>query len=425
VNSAQPNLGTWSSDETQECPYPFFEKLLEEAPVYRDPVTGMYIVTRYADISYVVEHPEIFSNRVPIAIQKKSPASAEMARRYAERGFPELFILSFDDPPQHDLHRALVGKVFTPSYIRQIEPYLVDLSNDMIDAFIADGAVDLKSEFAVKLPMSVIADQLGVDRADYADFAVWSSAWNARHDPRCTPERELELTDLIIEMQNYLHVRAQRYLAKPADNMLSRLAHSEIDGRRLSMGELINIAQLILVAGNETTTTAIGSAMYLLLKDPDLKRRLMADEKLLPNFIEESLRIESPVPHLPRITTQDTSLGGVNIPKDAIILVMWSAGNYDPSQWDRPKCVDMNRKGVRNHLTFGRGIHHCVGNLLARAELRTAIQLLLRRLEDLRLDDSYPAPRYAPHFQVHALDHLRVKFKPGKRLREATEPPRH
>jgi cytochrome P450 len=411
------SLGSWSSPEVQSCPFPFLSRLQEEAPVYLDPGTGFYMVTRYKDIGYAADHPEIFSSRAPVVVNKRSPVADEMRRRYEERGFPELFILSFDDPPTHRLHRSLVDRVFTPAYIRGLEPYLIDLTNELIDAFVEKGSVNLHREFSVKLPMSVIADQLGVDRADYEDFRVWSEAWNERHDPNCTPERELLLTDRIIDMQNYLHVRARRYLETPADNLLSRLAHAEVDGQRLTMTELMNIAQLLLVAGNETTTTALSTAMYLLLKNPEIKQSILSDVSLVSNFIEESLRRHAPVPHLYRITTQDTTLGGVNIPKGAIVQLFWMGGNYDKEQFEKPECLNVARKGVRNHMSFGRGIHFCVGNPLARGEMRIAIPLLLERLEDLRLSDVHPEPKFAPHFQIHCLDHLQVQFSPGKKLR--------
>jgi cytochrome P450 family 142 subfamily A polypeptide 1 len=410
------NLGTWSSPDVQRCPYQFLTRLQTEAPVYKDPVTGYYMVTRYKDIMEAANNPTVFSNRAPIAVNKASPAADEMKRRFAERGFPELFILSFDDPPTHEHHRALVNKVFSPSYIKSIEPYLTDLSNELIDKFVEKGEIDLHKEFCVKLPMSVIADQLGVAREDFEDFKIWSEAWNARHDPAISTEMELHYTDLIIDMQNYLHVRAKHYLEHPAENLLSRLVHAEVDGRRLEMNEVICIAQLLLVAGNETTTTALSSALYLMLRDPAIKQRLLGDRTLIPKFIEESLRNQAPVPHLWRITTEDTTLGGTDIPKGSIVNLFWMAGNYDHEQWDDPEAVDMDRKGMRNHLSFGIGIHHCVGNQLARGEMRIGIGLILDRLKDIRLSSKHPEPRYAAHFQVHCLEDLHVEFTPGKRL---------
>lgn len=410
------DLGSYATGEVQRCPFPFLSRLLEEAPVYRDPGTGMYIVSRYDDINYVNSNPQIFSSRTPIMINRKTAVSDEVQRRYAERGWPEEFVLAFADPPEHSLHRGLVDKVFTPSYVKKLEPTALAIVDDLIDGFVEEGSTELSSGFAVHLPMYIISDQLGVAREDYEQFKLWSTAWIDRNDPNCPPERELMLTDRMIDMQNYLATRAREYETSPSDNMLSRLVHAEIDGQRLTMGQLLMIAQLILVAGNETTTTGITTATYMILKDPALRNRVLADPSLVPAVVEEMLRSHAPVPHQYRFTTQDTEVAGIPIPKDSIVQVSYLAGNYDKAKWECPERIDIDRKGVRNHLAFGRGIHFCVGNQLARMEMRVAIARLLERLKDLRLSDSHPEPQFMEHFQIHALESLHVSFTPGSRL---------
>lgn len=408
-------LGSYASPEVQRCPFGFLKTLREDAPVYRDPGTGMYIVSRYADINYVNSNPEIFSSRTPIMINRQTSVSEEVKRRYLERGYPEEHVLAFADPPEHTLHRALVDKVFSPSYVKRLEPYVLEVIDGLIDSFVEIGTSDLASGFAVHLPMYVIADQLGVAREDYERFKIWSTAWIDRNDPNCPPDRELELTDRLIDMQVYLAERARVYEGEPAGNLLSRLVHAEVDGRRLTMGEMLMIAQLILVAGNETTTTGITTAMYMLIQDPDLMARVRADHTRIPLLIEEMLRVHAPVPHQYRFTTRDHELQGVRIPAGSIVQVSYLAGNYDAAQWDRPDEIDIERTGVRNHLAFGRGIHFCVGNQLARMEMRLAVSRLLERLPDLRLSPSLPAPRFMEHFQIHGLDSLNVAFTPGPR----------
>lgn len=409
------DLGSYASPEVQRCPFPFLNRLLEEAPVYRDPGTGMYIVSRYDDINYVNSNPAIFSSRTPIMINRQTSVSEEVARRYRERGWPEEHVLAFADPPEHSLHRALVDKVFTVSYVKRLEPYALKIVDDLIDGFIESGETDLSSGFAVHLPMYIISDQLGVAREDYEQFKVWSTAWIDRNDPNCPPDRELMLTDRMIDMQVYLAARAREYESNPGDNMLSRLVYADVDGQRLTMGQLLMIAQLILVAGNETTTTGITSAMYMILSDPALKARVLADPGVIPAVIEEMLRAHAPVPHQYRWTTRDTELDGVAIPKDTVVQVSYLAGNYDKAKWECPEKIDIDRKGVRNHLAFGRGIHFCVGNQLARMEMRVAIARLLERLKDLRISENHPTPSFIEHFQIHALGSLNVSFAPGSR----------
>lgn len=414
--TVEAGLGSYSDPEVQRCPFPFLTRLLEEAPVYRDPGTGMFIVSRYDDINYVNSHPEIFSSRTPIMINRETSVSEEVRRRYAERGWPEEHVLAFADPPEHGLHRALVDKVFTPSYVKKLEPVALAIVDGLIDGFIEAGETDLSSGFAVHLPMYIISDQLGVAREDYEQFKLWSTAWVDRNDPNCPPDRELMLTDRMIDMQNYLAARAREYEADPQDNMLSRLVHAEVEGERLTMGQLLMVAQLILVAGNETTTTGITTATYMILRDQALRDRVLADPSLIPVVVEEMLRAHAPVPHQYRFTTQDTELAGVAILAGTVVQVSYLAGNYDTAKWECPERINIDRKGVRNHLAFGRGIHFCVGNQLARMEMRVAITRLLERLEDLRLSDQHPEPRFMEHFQIHALESLHVSFTPGSQL---------
>lgn len=419
----ESDLGSYSSPDVQRCPLPFLNRLLEEAPVYRDSGTGMYIVSRYEDINYVNSNPEIFSSRTPIMINRQTSVSEEVARRYRERGWPEEHVLSFADPPEHTLHRALVDKVFTPSHVKKLVPYVHEMVDQLIDGFIETGEADIAAGFAVHLPMYVISDQLGVDREDYEKFKLWSTAWIDRNDPNCPPDRELMLTDRMIDMQIYLAERARRYEKEPVDNMLSNLVHAEVDGQKLTMGQMLMIAQLLLVAGNETTTTGITTAMYLLLKDKALLDRVIANPDRIPAVIEEMLRSHAPVPHQYRYTTQDTELGGVHIPKSTVVQVSYLAGNYDKAQWECPEKFDIDRKGVRNHLAFGRGIHFCVGNQLARMEMRVAIARLLERLKDIRFSENHPEPQFMAHFQIHALESLHVAFTPGKKLSDKTAEP--
>jgi cytochrome P450 len=317
-----------------------------------------------------------------------------------------------NDPPEHTLFRALVDKVFTPSYVRSLEPYIEALADELIDEFAARGRANLLPEFSVKIPLFIIADQLGVDRKDYERFKSWSDVTVERNNPLLDPERELEITEILIEMQNYLYGRYEEYRKQPAENLLSRLVHAEVDGRRLTPSELISIAQQLLVAGNETTTTGITTAMYLLLKDPALQAQVAADASLLPHLVEETLRTHAPIPHMWRVARVDTTLGGFAIPKGAVLMLSYLAANHDPRQWDCPAEVQLGRKGARNHLAFGRGIHYCIGNLLARGEMRIGVRRLLARLANVRLDPDRPEPQFISHFQIHALDRLEVVFDP-------------
>ena len=405
------DLGSFADPEVQRCPFPLIERLLAEAPVYRDPITGFYVVTRFADVSAINASPEVYSNRTSLIMSKAhSPNAAEIERRFREHGFARIHTLVTNDPPEHGLYRTVVERIFAPTFVRTLEPHITAVADALIDALPDSGTVDLLQDYCLKIPMFVIADQLGVPREMWRTFKSWSDAEIEIINPAIDPVRELELVDLLIEAQNYLHARAMEYRETPQDTLLSMLANAEVDGRPIRDEELVGIAEQLLVAGNETTTSALAIAFWKLLSDDALATRLRQTPADIGNFVEEVLRMHAPSPHLYREVTRDTEIGGQPIPQGAIVQVSYLAANHDPAQFACPETFDPDRKGLQNHLAFGRGIHFCIGNRLARAELRIGVARLLERTRNLRLADDQPAPGFAPLFHVHTLDRLFVTF---------------
>jgi cytochrome P450 len=315
-----------------------------------------------------------------------------------------------NDPPEHGLYRNVVERIFAPAFVRTLEPTITAIADELIDAFPATGTVDLLHDYCLKIPMFVIADQLGVPRDMWRTFKAWSDAEIEIINPTIDPARELELVELLIEAQNYLHARAVEFRTQPDDKLLSMIANSEVDGRAIRDEELVGIAEQLLVAGNETTTSALAIAVWKLLGDPSLEAGMRARPESIGSFIEEVLRMHAPSPHLYRELTRDAEIGGVAIPKGAVLQVSYLAANHDPAQFACPERFDPDRKGLRNHLAFGRGIHFCIGNQLARAELRIGIARLLERLEGIRFAPGMPQPQFAPLFHVHTLDSLFITY---------------
>ena len=397
--------------EVQCCPFPFIERLQKAGPVYQDPLTKFNVVTHYDDIVYVNEHPELFSNTTSMIVGKvDSPIAAEIAKRYTERGFLPMHTLVSADPPAHTGYRALVDKVFTLRFIKGLEPQITALADQLIDAFIDIGRVDFVREFGIKLPLFLIADQLGLPQKDADKFKLWSDMTIECIQPALPPERELVITDELINMQNYFWARAQEYRKTPAPKLLSLLANAEIDGRKLEGREIASIAQQLLVAGNESTTSALGLGVWMLLENPDTRMQLTANRDLMPGFVEEVLRLHSPVLHTYRQVIKDTELHGYPLKKDSIVMLTFLAGNVDESKFACPHQIDLERANVKQHLGFGNGIHYCIGNQLARGELRIAFDRLLTRLPDMRYDPDFPMPKFAPIFHIHGLDSLHLRF---------------
>jgi cytochrome P450 len=406
-----PSQASFTEPAIQRCPFGLMAKLQQESPIYRDPVTNFLVLTRHADIVYVNQHPELFSNTTSVILDRKgSSVAGEVARRYSEQGFLPMHTLVTNDPPSHTDYRALVESVFNASFVKQLEVHIEALADDLIDQFIGDKKVDLLIEFALKLPMYLISEQLGVSREDWRRFKLWSDITVEQINPGLAPERELEITDHLIEMQHYLLKRADEYRDQPAPTLLSRLAHAEIDGRRLEPRELVAIAHQLLVAGNETTTSAIATGVFMLLEAPELRERLQANPDLVTNFVEEVLRLHAPSPHLYRQVLQDCEIGGLAVAQDEVLMLSYLAGNRDPEKFESPAGLDLERKNGRQHLAFGRGIHFCIGNQLARAELRIAFQKLLARLPRMSLDPEWPKPEFAAIYHVHTLEQLHIVF---------------
>ena len=407
------SFGSFADREVQTCPFPFIEKLHQLAPVYIDPVTGFYVVSRYDDIAYISGHPELFSNKTTIIMggDETDPSHEEVTQLYAESGWPRIHTLVTNDPPDHTRFRAIVDKVFTASFVKELGPSISTLCNALIDGFIDKGKVDLAQEYCLKIPMFVIADQLGVPREKWQIFKRWSDNAIALINPALAPAERIERVKTHIEMQQYLVGIMETYRAAPTDCFYSRLANVELDGQLLTAMEFASLGDQLLVAGNETTTGAIGHAAAMLIRDPELAATLRATPGKLVNFVEEVLRLHAPSPHLYRTVLQDVELSGVHVPKDSIIMLSYLAGNYDPAKFACPEKVDLNRTGIRNHLAFGRGIHYCIGNLLARSEVQYATAALLERMADFGFDPEYPEPQYAAAYHVHQLDSLKITFK--------------
>ena len=409
--TADPGVLTFSDAAVQRCPFAAYARLQSEAPVYQDPGTGFHVVTRYDDIVQVNTNTRVYSNTTTqVFARSHSPVAAEVGRRYAEQGFLPVHTLVSNDPPSHTRYRALVDQAFARRTVVALEPGIRQTVDALIDGFIDHGKVDFLAAVAIPLPMHVIARELGLPVQDWPLFKQWSDASIEQINPILAPQRELELTDTLIQMQQYLHRHLMDYRQQPAATVLSTLANAEIDGRPLSSEEMVNIASQLLVAGNETTTTTLTTAMFMLTEAPQVRARLIAEPALIPAYVEEVLRLHAPIPHLYRQVLEDTELAGVAIPKGAVVMVVYGAGNRDATKFPSPEDIDLGRVNARQHLTFGKGVHFCIGNVLARTELRIALEQLLRRIPAFDLDPAQAAPRWAASFQAHALENLSLVF---------------
>jgi len=395
--------------EVLKCPVAAYRRLHEEAPVHLDPVTGMYYVTRFADIRKIALDPRTFSNDTQLLSARQTPATERITAMYAEIDVTEVNTLVTNDPPSHRSYRALVDMAFRDQRITAIEPRIQEIANDLIDAFPGD-AFDFVKAFAIPLPIRMIAEQLGVPPTMIDTFKRWSDATIESTDPRLAPDRQIELAAQKREMfEFFLKHRSARQNA-PDDTMISDIANAQYDGRPLNPSEFCGIMIQLLVGGNETTTSALASGAYYLATRPDLQDELRADPDKVRAFVEEVLRLEAPLAGLYRRATKAVAIGGVDIPEGAILHLRWAAGNRDEERFPNAAEIDLERANAAQHLAFGAGIHYCLGNQLARAELYHGFRALLSRSRAITLsDDPQPVERLL-HFFAQGPIRLQVRF---------------
>ncbi len=414
------------SPEVLECPYDYYRRVREEAPVHQTPL-GFYVVSRYDDVLAIVRDTERFSSDMRNSFVS-GPASDELKAIQAE-GYPSVNTLLTNDPPSHTQFRSLVNKAFTPKRVAQLEGEIRQIANELMDRWIANGRVELVTEFAVGLPLTVIADALGVDRADMPRFKKWSDDSVAPLSGLLTPEQQIECARSRVEMQHYMVERVRERQESPRDDLLSDLVQARFDsgeraGQPLETAELLNVIEQLLVAGNETTTKLIAAAMLLLIEHPDQMRAVSAEHGLIPNLVEEALRLESPVQMLPRVAKVDVEVGGVAIPAGSILMMMYGCANRDDAKYPDAASFDHARANARTNLAFGQGPHFCPGAALARSEGRIAFETLLGRATGWALDTTVDVVTHRElSMTLRGLSGLHLVFTPSGATTSPTKEP--
>ncbi len=400
-------------------PFAFFARLREEAPVFFSETLNAFVVSRYKDAEYVLRTPEIFSSYPSGASAQTSAAFATQYEAiYTEMGTcPPLPTLVITDGDVHRRYRAVAESAFAPAAVRAMADKVRALMNELIDGFIDQGKVDLYAAICLKLPSFVMCDVLGFPRE-----AAPLLKRGADTSPRLT-SAALETEETRVELHRAraeMHLFIQKYIAKyrqtPADNLLSHIIHAPtLDGVPLTERELVSIAGTLNVGGNETTVNGLGNLFHVALTVPGMLDHLREHPKDIDRLIEESLRIESAVSAMPRRVVAETTLGDVTLPADSRLFVSFASANRDDARFDAADQVDLARKGIRNHMTFGMGAHFCLGAPLARLELRLAMECLLARLDDMRIDTAAPPITHQRKFIVRSVDSLPITFTPRPR----------
>lgn len=401
--------------ELLQDPYPYFARLRAEAPVFRDPKTGFVSISTYDLIREANAKPSLFSNQ--FGQQLNSGARGQMDPEEMEilkAGIAVANTMLTADPPAHTRYRKLGMKAFTYKRVEGMGGYVAEVANRLIDQFVRNGKCEFKSEFANLLPMTVIADALGVPREHMPQFRIWSDAFVAQLGGALDKEARLEAARNIVAFQHYMIERIEEKRARPTEDIISDLVHADLaeegDTRKMSHAELISIIQQLLVAGNETTAHALTAGLYYLILNPELKTRLKREPTLIANFVDETLRLLSPVNNMWRVATADTEIGGVALKKGELVLLRYGSGNRDETRFAAPDRFDITRENARTHLAFGAGIHTCIGSQLARKEMVTAFPIILERLENLRLVRDRESLSFSPNILLRGVLALEIAF---------------
>lgn len=367
--------------EMRTDPYPFYRRLREKNPIHRSYPASGWVLSRYDDILTVLSDRSFSSD------ERNWRRYPRLRARMARAGLPDQYETGITsmlriDPPDHTRLRTIVSKAFSPRAIERMRPRIEAVVDELLDGLAGRGEIDLMRDFASPLPVVIIAEMLGVPIADRERFRHWSNEAVRLLGDGTNDDRRRAL-GAIAEMQRWLEAEVEARRREPRDDLLSSLVAAEEAGERLATTELFATCLLLLVAGNETTTNLVGNGVIALVRHPEQLNLLQREPERIPAAIEELLRYDSPVQLTSRLVLEDRTLQNCRLRHGDQIVLLLGAGNRDPNRFSDPDRLDIRRQDVRP-LSFGHGIHYCLGAQLARLEAAIALDRLLQRHPEVR-----------------------------------------
>jgi cytochrome P450 family 144 len=383
-----------------EDPYDLYAHLQREAPVHQLPGTEIWLVTRHADVVEAASRPEIFSSNISAVVYTGGgPNPVVLAADPDAIGAVD--VLATADPPDHTAQRKLMNRVFAPKVIASLEPMIRAFVVRAVDEALARGSMEWMEALSIPLPVAVVSAVLGLPPEDGGKLKSWGDAGVDLLSGVAPAERMGECWQLMVEFLAYLRDN----LAAPTPGSITADIAEAVARADLTEREGVSLMLQLVIAGSESTASLMGSAVFMLAKDPSLQDDLRAHPEKVAVFLEEALRLESPFRGHFRLTKEDTTLGGVELPKGSRVMLMWGAGNRDPHAYHGPADLDLGREKPKQHLAFGSGIHFCLGAPLARLEAKIAVEELLARAGRVSLADG-KRPRHPPSLFVRRLESL-------------------
>lgn len=380
-------------------PFTWYRQMQQEQPVIYDPdytmhwgEKGLWHVFSYADVKRVLSDYDTFSSQA-MPVSDDNPLSKNLVN---------------SDPPRHTALRKIISRSFTPRVISDLEPWIRDLSYKLLEPALETGEIEFMNQFATPLPIKVILKLLGVPEGDVDKVLEWAKAITANPTAveggmeafaRAQQEQVVFFTNLIEERSK-----------QPQNDLISLLLAAEADGEKLSMDDLLSFCMILLLAGNETTTNLLGNSMLTFTEYPELQEQLAQNPADIPKALTEVLRYRSPVQSLFRKVKKDVVLSGQQLKKGDKLAIWFGAANHDDRVFPNPEVFDINRDNHNNHLSFGHGIHYCLGAPLAKLEAKVAFEVIFKHIKQIQVQPDVTVKRH-PSAVMYRLEQLPLTFK--------------
>jgi cytochrome P450 family 142 subfamily A polypeptide 1 len=396
---------------TLKCPYHYDKTLRAQQPVYQDPASGVFVVASYELVREAHKNDAVFSNEFTLALgsadELDADVKAAMAKTY---NLGKGTLLTVDDP-EHKAYRDTVRDFFLAKNVEQFRPWISELAARLVDDLPSGEPFDFIEKFARPLPLSVIMHVLGIPLQLFDEAFRWTVANVNVLSQVSDKQILLDAHAAVKEEYDWFVTALDERRGNPRDDLLNLIAHASIDGRPLTIEEQLGHCTQFLVAGNETTTATLAEGIRQLCLNPEQEAAVRNDHSLIPNLVEESLRLATPTSNMWRITKQDYTLGGVTLPKGSMVLLKYFSANHDEAMFDAPLEFDVKRDNAKRHVAFGFGTHVCIGQHLSRLEMIIAWETLFAGTTSMRLACAPQDLEYMPNILLRGLEHLPVIFE--------------
>lgn len=395
---------------TLKCPYHYDKVLREQAPVYRDPASGVFVVSTYELVREAHKNDAVFSNEFTLALGSATELDpdikAAMAKTY---NLGKGTLLTVDDP-DHKLYRDTVRDFFLAKNLERYRPWISDLADRLVNDIPAGQPYNFIENFSRPLPLSVIMHVLGIPLELFDNAFRWTVANVTVLSQVSDKQALLDAHAAVKEEYDWFVTALDERRARPRDDLLNLIAHATIEGRPLTIEEQLGHCTQFLVAGNETTTATLAEGIRQLCLNPEQLAAVRNDRSLIPNLVEETLRLATPTSNMWRVTKKDHTLGGVEIPGGSMVLLKYFSSNHDDALFKAPMEFDVTRDNAKRHIAFGFGTHVCIGQHLSRLEMTVAWEKLFDGIRGMRLGCAPDELEYMPNILLRGLEELPVIF---------------